>query len=203
MPLERTSGGTPGAASSGVGAFGLTRTRPPPPSSDHSRRAPRRRSMLADGMTTTRSSCVIPDIALVRIRGGLEVEVVHERPGLYAPHLEPEGQAARVGLLLDRLAHDFVRLGGERHDGDRGLQFFGGSGHGAKSTASARASDTAGSVTPGRTCRRTSTRVHPVGRDGRTDVDVAGARGRLLPPVAGDGHSIASRAVPSCSLPTL
>ena len=58
MPLARISGGTLGAASSGVGVLGLTSTRPPPPSSDHSSRAPRRRSTLAAGTMTSSSSWV-------------------------------------------------------------------------------------------------------------------------------------------------
>ena len=40
MPLARISGGTLGEASSGVGVFGFTSTRPPPSASDHSSRRP-------------------------------------------------------------------------------------------------------------------------------------------------------------------
>ena len=97
MPLARTSGGTPGEASSGVGVLGLTSTRPPPSASDHSSRAPRRRSTLPDGMTTSSSSWAWRGVALVGVGHGLEVEVVDEGPLLHAAHLEPQGQVAGSG----------------------------------------------------------------------------------------------------------
>ena len=52
-------------------------------------------------------------IIICRIRRGLEVEVVDEVPFLHPAHLEPEGQAGRLGLLVQRLPHDAVRLGSQ------------------------------------------------------------------------------------------
>ena len=84
------------------------------------------------------SSCVVAGVTLVGVGDGLEVEVVDERALLHAAHLEPQGQASRVGLLSDRLLHDLERLGRQGHDGGGRLEIFGGRCHDDKSTALVR-----------------------------------------------------------------
>ena len=62
-----------------------------------------------------------------------------KEPVLHAAHLEPEGQARRVGLLRDGVPHDLVRLGRERDDGGGRLEIFGGRCHGSSLRRGGRA----------------------------------------------------------------
>ena len=91
--------------------------------------------MLAAGMTISSSSLDVGGSPLVRVGEGLEVQVVDEGAGLDAAHIS-QAEGVRVGLLSDRVPHDLVRLGGECHDGGRGLEIFGRRCHGLQSTGS-------------------------------------------------------------------
>jgi hypothetical protein len=66
----------------------------------------------------------------------LEEQVIDERAILHAAHLEPQGQAGRLGFLVERFAHNTMGVRGQRHNGCRGGQIFGSSGHEVQSTTS-------------------------------------------------------------------
>ncbi len=116
--------------------LGLTRTRPPSPSVGPLQAGATQAVDAARRHDDLHVAVGVHFVLLGGVGRRLEEEVVDERPVLYSSHFEPQRQAGRLGLLVERFAHDAMCFGGQRHDRCRGSQFFGSGGHGIESTAS-------------------------------------------------------------------